>query len=59
MAQAIARNSSLELEVSYGTVKRSIPYSDLLKAFPDLDAEKTYITTHFKLDRPYQWQSVK
>lgn len=59
MAQSMARKSSLEIEVSYGVVTRELLYADLLKAFPDLDPEITYITVHHKTDRPYQWPPIK
>ena len=55
MAQLMAKSPMLEIG---GLNPRLIPFADLLSAFPDIDLEKTYVTTHFKLDRPYKWPPV-
>lgn len=52
LAQLMAENPILELG---GINPRLIPYADLLKAFPNLDPESTYVICCFKLDRPYKW----
>lgn len=54
LAQLMAKSAGYELEVSYGVVTRTLPYTELLRAFPDVDPEQTYLTLHYKLDRPYQ-----
>ena len=55
MAESMAKKSMIEIESHYGLTTHAIPYSDVIKAFPDIDPEITYVTVHFKSHRPYKW----
>ena len=49
MAQAMANHPMLDIEIHYGVVTQALPYADLLKAFPDVDPAKTYVTIRHRI----------
>ena len=59
LAQQMAKQDLLEIEISYGVVTYAIPYTQILEVFPDLDPADTYITTTFKSHRPYKRLPLK
>lgn len=52
LAQSMAERPSIEVG---GLHTRFIPYADLLKAFPNIDPENTYVTTRFQTHSVSQW----
>jgi hypothetical protein len=49
MAWSMARQPGVEVSIQGAT--RTVSYAHILRTFPDLDPEMTYITTRYELPR--------
>ena len=57
-SQLMAKSHMLEIESRYGVTTNTVPFADILKAFPDIDPENTYITLRFQLGSVYKWSPL-